>query len=629
MVIKMGSNSLKRTFTTIALTLITISFITTVVSSSPKDANLETIQTSQTSMVTLPEVYIYPSSIVGLRPGDNFTISVIISNLTDTRIIDPTTGVPYWLGDLYGLDIALQWDPTILDYISHSVLIPIEVYPRGILHEPTTVFIDKIDEAAGTYHIAAYSLPPAEPFNNPNQTNIVFNMTFTLLRSEITTIHFINLTSLDYQNLKCVQLATDTTGKECAPFIPNIVNPCIIGKDLEVTDISLSSLMVTEGYNISIDLTLSNYGGKAENISVTLYYNKTEITDWENLETAQWEPIGTVNITLPQASYDHANQIFKVANKTLTFTWNTKNVLEGLLHASFYIMANITMFPDEIDTQNNRLLSKEPIKVTSAIYKDLLISDFNATIKDKFKLPALSGEVVDVRFAILNNGTIPEENITVTLTIIGPNCSITENYNISSLDPSQKYFIKYIWDTSHLAGNYDLKIQVSEVSNENDTTNNIYTETLTVILPPTLQVTISKTKVKVGETIICNATLSRSNAPNETIEDWRWEWKVYEVDIKPENLIYTYTEGPIMNYTIQKYAPYYRIVLTITDSYNLTYLYPERPLTNSYRLVKTVYVEKAVPEKKFGLPLTYIGIIITIAIIIAVAIYYLKVKKER
>ncbi|MBE0519969.1 hypothetical protein IBX35_02880, partial [Candidatus Bathyarchaeota archaeon] len=63
-------------------------------------------------------VYVDPPEVRDLEPSETFTINVKIANVTD----------------LYGLDLQFGWDPTIIEYVSHTAKIPVETYPDGIMH---------------------------------------------------------------------------------------------------------------------------------------------------------------------------------------------------------------------------------------------------------------------------------------------------------------------------------------------------------------------------------------------------------------------------------------------------------------------------------------------------------------
>jgi len=131
-----------------------------------------------------PVVYIDPP-YVEKDKDQTLTISLKVANLTSKVI--PLPEVPETnasLGNLFGFELKLSWDPTILQYISHIVTIPVEDYPEGVLNEPVYELpTTKLDITAGTYCIAYSSMAPyAEPFNNPGASSSVFNMTFKVLK---------------------------------------------------------------------------------------------------------------------------------------------------------------------------------------------------------------------------------------------------------------------------------------------------------------------------------------------------------------------------------------------------------------------------------------------------------------
>ena len=108
--------------------------------------------------------YVDPSIInlgkngTGGYAGSQVTVNVNVSNAVD----------------LYAIDIDFSWNTTWLAYVSHTVKIPVETYPDGVLHE-TVVFVkDDVDIPGGTYDLTVTSLPPAPLFNG---SGIVFEMT--------------------------------------------------------------------------------------------------------------------------------------------------------------------------------------------------------------------------------------------------------------------------------------------------------------------------------------------------------------------------------------------------------------------------------------------------------------------
>lgn len=125
----------------------------------------------------LPLLYVDPSNIT-VSVGDVFEISVKIFNLTDN----------YQLGNLSGLDIQLSWDATIIKYVNHTTMIPVEEYPNGVLHEPVLKIRENVSE--NFIKIVYISMPPAEPFNNPGKSNIIFTVTFKAIRFGVCDLNF-------------------------------------------------------------------------------------------------------------------------------------------------------------------------------------------------------------------------------------------------------------------------------------------------------------------------------------------------------------------------------------------------------------------------------------------------------
>jgi hypothetical protein len=141
--------------------------------------------------------------------GETFTISVKVFNLSGNFYTTeelweegdplPPLELAYWrynysLGYLYGLDLRLSWDPTILDYVSHMAMVPVDDYPGGILNGPDVLMVyNGVNETAGTYQLLVASQAPARGFDLPNDNATAFTMTFTAKATGTCDINFTNV----------------------------------------------------------------------------------------------------------------------------------------------------------------------------------------------------------------------------------------------------------------------------------------------------------------------------------------------------------------------------------------------------------------------------------------------------
>ena len=140
------------------------------------------------------------------------TIVAAPSPLTSTVLrFDPATvelGLTYCVGeaftliagiddveDLAGFGLQVTWNTTYLEYVSHTIIMPVEDYPGGLIHKPILITADMLNEPQGTYDCAAFTLGGA-PFNgsgsafeitlrvktqpNTSEPDITFPIEFTL-----------------------------------------------------------------------------------------------------------------------------------------------------------------------------------------------------------------------------------------------------------------------------------------------------------------------------------------------------------------------------------------------------------------------------------------------------------------
>jgi hypothetical protein len=103
-------------------------------------------------------------TLTTINVGTPFTISVTLTNVQN----------------LYGVEVILKWNPTILQATHIDTRLGIESHPDGILHESTNSAIfeaeNTLNQNIGEYRLVATSTSPAPPFSGSgNIVKITFN----------------------------------------------------------------------------------------------------------------------------------------------------------------------------------------------------------------------------------------------------------------------------------------------------------------------------------------------------------------------------------------------------------------------------------------------------------------------
>ena len=99
--------------------------------------------------------------------GDTLTVNIKISNAQN----------------LFGVDITLNWNPSLLTVISATPLLGVESHPEGVLHESSTYPIEILEntQTAEQYHLLATSTGSTTPSFSGSGTiaTVTFNVTST------------------------------------------------------------------------------------------------------------------------------------------------------------------------------------------------------------------------------------------------------------------------------------------------------------------------------------------------------------------------------------------------------------------------------------------------------------------
>jgi hypothetical protein len=134
--------------------------------------------------------------------GQNFTVAVIAENVSN----------------LYALALKLEWNTTYLEYLSHTITIPIENYSDpafpspypGILHSPAAVVQNDVNESSGFLRAICNSEIPASNFTG---NGTILAVTFQVKNQSISetdvTLHLAQTELTDSYALPILHIVTD------------------------------------------------------------------------------------------------------------------------------------------------------------------------------------------------------------------------------------------------------------------------------------------------------------------------------------------------------------------------------------------------------------------------------------
>jgi len=125
-------------------------------------------------LIQVAAVKATPETVVKVEPysnyatlGETFTINITVVDVQN----------------LYGVDVTLYWNASILQAVSVDLRLGVESYPDGVLHEsPSTPYIfiaeNNVTQEQGKYRLAATSMAPAPSFNGAGNI-VIINFTAT------------------------------------------------------------------------------------------------------------------------------------------------------------------------------------------------------------------------------------------------------------------------------------------------------------------------------------------------------------------------------------------------------------------------------------------------------------------
>jgi len=99
--------------------------------------------------------------------------------------------------ELCGFGLFIKWNTTYLEYVSHTLMMPVEDHPNGILHRPVVIQVDKVNEVQGTYDCAAFTLGGGPFTGSGTAFEITLRVKYQPIAPEPDAIFLVEFTMID------------------------------------------------------------------------------------------------------------------------------------------------------------------------------------------------------------------------------------------------------------------------------------------------------------------------------------------------------------------------------------------------------------------------------------------------
>ena len=342
--------------------------------------------------------------------------------------------------------------------------------------------------------------------------------------------------------------------------------------DVAITNVTPYPTTAINGETVSINVTVTNKGTQPETFNVTVYADKDKTTIGDEIT------VGTHTVT---------NLALQDA-KTLTFAWNTTNVLPG----NYTLSATAGPLLGETKLADNTLVDG----TVNVVTRDVAILGINLSSTWVYQ-----GTTINITVEVKNKGSVKETfNVTAytSTAIIG-------TQTVTNLAPNATITLTFNWNTTSTSpGNHTVSATAGPVPNEKNLTDNTYID--------------GTVRVIIRDVAVLNVV------PSQSLVIW---FENFDVDVVVAN------EGTISEtFTVTLYAdstPINSLNVTLPPSTSTTLTFTQK--TDKYTLPANYTLSASanpVPGEKDLADNTYTDGIITVAAR-DVAIHNITITPER
>jgi hypothetical protein len=407
------------------------------------------------SVVILPSTQTFgPANCV----GTHFNITCEVHNVTN----------------LYGADIQLTWDTTWIRHVTHQNMVPVETHPGGVLHSPTILVKDEVDEinpipglAPEThYWLAEGSMAPAAPFTG---SGVVFRMEFVIYKQpsagdlDVTTgICFTSVILVDSSgySIPGIILSDGAVTIKSKPYPPE---PLLEVKPQDVHWVPQGSTFYS-----FISLVCQDALWDVAEFNFTVYYDTTQLA----ANNVTIDPNGWFASFWPNGTSTIRNEINNAAGKIRVVFFGVPGV--GGVHTAPHGEGEIVKVTFQAKTHSHiypppsSLIALNNVTIGGFPHPERLRPPWSGSSAS----PALPYSVHNGKFTVIF--AYVEASFTVSPRGATPGCQFTFNASASRVSGSNETIESYVWNFGDGA-NGSGKIVTHAYSTAND-----YTVTLNV-----------------------------------------------------------------------------------------------------------------------------------------------------
>jgi len=305
-------------------------------------------------------VYVDPQNVTAF-PGETFVITVKVANVTN----------------LFGLELGFAWNPAIIKYVNHTVMMPMEDFPGGILHKPIMMVKNEVNESGierksgvfepdRLYWVACVSFKAPSSFNG---TGTVFSMAFEVINTGECTLHISHTILADRPVRVCPSQPIPHMVRD--GYFTSARSTHDVGVFLDAplhvlprTVVPLKLGIVNSGFFNESDVTLDLWidGALVKTFAIPLLE-----VNASSIQTYSWAPTA-------EATYNITVHSFQVQNET--HVSNNVNAVETLVSNVIRVPLHSTTIQKAIDMAS----AGATISVSPGTYYERLVIDKRVTL---------------------------------------------------------------------------------------------------------------------------------------------------------------------------------------------------------------------------------------------------------